>query len=56
MLTGVRPEVARTLVGLGIDLGELLTFGTLQRGIAHAARVVGGASLGAAGPGRSRRA
>jgi rsbT co-antagonist protein RsbR len=36
ILTGIRPEVAQTLVGLGIDLSGLITRGTLQSGIAEA--------------------
>lgn len=36
VLTGIRPEVAQTLVGLGIDLGGIVTRGTLQSGIAFA--------------------
>jgi rsbT co-antagonist protein RsbR len=36
VLTGIRPEVAQTLVGLGVDLGSIVTRSTLQRGIAYA--------------------
>lgn len=36
ILTGIRPEVAQTLVGLGVDLGGIITRGTLQSGIAEA--------------------
>jgi rsbT co-antagonist protein RsbR len=36
ILTGIRPEVARTLVGLGVNLGDITTCGTLQSGIAYA--------------------
>jgi PAS domain S-box-containing protein len=36
VLTGIRPEVAQTLVGLGADLGDIVTHGTLQSGIAYA--------------------
>jgi rsbT co-antagonist protein RsbR len=36
VLTGIRPEVAHTLVGLGADLSSVTTCGTLQRGIAYA--------------------
>jgi rsbT co-antagonist protein RsbR len=36
MLTGIRPEVARTLVELGVDLGAIKTYGSLQAGIAAA--------------------
>ncbi|KAB8145200.1 PAS domain S-box protein [Chloroflexia bacterium SDU3-3] len=36
VLTGIRPEVAQTLVGLGVDLSSIITRGTLQSGIAYA--------------------
>lgn len=36
ILTGIRPEVAQTLVGLGADLGTIVTRSTLQSGIAFA--------------------
>ncbi|HEU4322566.1 MAG TPA: STAS domain-containing protein [Roseiflexaceae bacterium] len=36
VLTGIRPEVAQTLVGLGADLAGVTTLSTLQRGIAYA--------------------
>src|SRR4029434_6075480 len=36
VLTGIRPEVAQTLVGLGVDLGMIITRSSLQRGIALA--------------------
>jgi rsbT co-antagonist protein RsbR len=36
ILTGIRPEVAQTLVNLGVDLSGILTRGTLQGGIAEA--------------------
>lgn len=38
VLTGIRPEVAQTLVGLGISFGEIETYSTLQAGIAHFVR------------------
>jgi rsbT co-antagonist protein RsbR len=38
MLTGIRPEVAQTLVGLGVELRSIVTHGTLQSGIANALR------------------
>jgi rsbT co-antagonist protein RsbR len=38
MLTGIRPEVAQTLVGLGADLSGIVTHGTLQSGIAAVLR------------------
>ncbi len=36
MLTGIRPEVAQTLVGLGAELSGIVTSGNLQAGIAYA--------------------
>ncbi|WP_437617396.1 PAS domain S-box protein [Sorangium sp. So ce1151] len=36
ILTGVRPEVAQTMVGIGIDLQELVTLSSLQSGLHHA--------------------
>jgi rsbT co-antagonist protein RsbR len=36
VLSGIRPEVAQTLVGLGVDLSGIVTSSTLQSGIAHA--------------------
>jgi PAS domain S-box-containing protein len=36
VLTGIRPEVAQTLVGIGVDLDEIVTRSTLQSGIAYA--------------------
>jgi rsbT co-antagonist protein RsbR len=38
LLTGIRPEVAQTLVGLGADLSGIVTCGSLQTGIAYATR------------------
>jgi rsbT co-antagonist protein RsbR len=36
VLTGIRPEVAQTLVGLGVDLSGIVTRSTLQSGITFA--------------------
>ncbi|GIV96984.1 MAG: hypothetical protein KatS3mg057_1641 [Herpetosiphonaceae bacterium] len=33
ILTGIRPEVAQTMVGLGVELGSIITRGTLQDAI-----------------------
>jgi predicted ATPase/GAF domain-containing protein len=47
ILTGIRAEVAQTLIGLGVDLGSITTRATLQSGIAYAVSQVaprGGAS------------
>jgi rsbT co-antagonist protein RsbR len=39
VLTGIRAEVAQTLVVLGLDLGSVVTKGTLQEGLAYALNV-----------------
>jgi rsbT co-antagonist protein RsbR len=36
ILTGIRPEVAQTLVGLGVGMEGIITRSTLQSGIAYA--------------------
>ena len=36
VLTGISPEVAQTLIGIGTDLSSMRTPGTLQNGIAYA--------------------
>ncbi|MEM8536024.1 MAG: STAS domain-containing protein, partial [Chloroflexota bacterium] len=36
ILTGIRPEIAQTLVALDVDLSEIIVRGTLQAGIAYA--------------------
>lgn len=36
ILTGIRPEVAQTLVGLGVNMRDIVTRGTLQAGIEYA--------------------
>lgn len=36
VLTGVKPKIARTLVDLGVELGEIVIKGTLQSGVAYA--------------------
>lgn len=49
VLSGVRPELARTLVEMGADLGGMATFGDLKAAVAHGMRAVRGIS-GPAGP------
>lgn len=39
ILTGIRPEVAQTIVELGLNLSMITSHGTLQRGIADALRI-----------------
>jgi rsbT co-antagonist protein RsbR len=36
ILTGIRPEVAQTLISLGTDFGDLITLNTLEAGIQYA--------------------
>jgi PAS domain S-box-containing protein len=38
VITGIRPEVAQTLVGIGVNLGSIVTRSTLQDGITYALR------------------
>jgi rsbT co-antagonist protein RsbR len=38
IITGIRPDIAQTLVNLGVSLGDIVTRGTLQAGIAYAMR------------------
>lgn len=38
VLTGIRPEIAQSLVALGVDLNDLTTRSTLQSGIEYALR------------------
>jgi hypothetical protein len=42
VITGIRPEVARTLVELGVSLDAVVTKATLQDGVAHALQASGG--------------
>jgi rsbT co-antagonist protein RsbR len=41
VIAGVSPEIAQTMVTLGIDLGRILTVGDLQAGIEHAEHLLG---------------
>lgn len=41
VLTGIRAEIARTLIGLGLDFASLTTRSTLQSGITHALSLLG---------------
>ena len=36
LLVGIRPEMAQAIVGLGINLGDVATYSTLESGIAYA--------------------
>jgi len=46
ILTGVSPEIAQTIVTLGIDLSKLITIGDLQGGIDQADRLLGYRAVG----------
>jgi rsbT co-antagonist protein RsbR len=41
IVTGVAPEIAQTLVTIGVDLGKMRTIGDLQGGIEEAERLLG---------------
>jgi len=41
IVTGLSPEIAQTLVTIGVDLGKMNTVGDLQGGIEEAERVLG---------------
>jgi anti-anti-sigma factor len=41
VLTGIRAEVAQTLVSLGLPLTGIISLGTLQDGIAYASKLMG---------------
>lgn len=41
IIAGISPEIARTMVTLGIDLGRIATVGDLQNGIARAEQMLG---------------
>ena len=41
IVTGLSPEIAQTLVTIGVDLSEMATVGDLQGGIEEAERLVG---------------
>jgi rsbT co-antagonist protein RsbR len=36
VLTGIQPQIAQTMIHLGVDLSEIVTYGSLQAGIAYA--------------------
>jgi rsbT co-antagonist protein RsbR len=44
ILVGLRPELAQTIIGLGLDLTGLSTQADLQSGVSYAMRKRGGAA------------
>ena len=49
IVSGIRPQVAQTIVSLGIEFGDIATKATLADALAHALES-GGRSIGQAGP------
>jgi rsbT co-antagonist protein RsbR len=41
ILTGLSPEIAQTLVTIGVDLGKMNTVGDLQGGVEEAEHLLG---------------
>jgi len=41
VVTGIKPEVAHTLVGLGVDMSEITTKRSMQEGLKHALKIAG---------------
>jgi len=41
IITGLSPEIARTLVTIGVDLSKMNTIGDLQGGLEEAERLLG---------------
>jgi rsbT co-antagonist protein RsbR len=41
IITGLSPEIAQTLVTIGVDLSKMYTVGDLQGGIEEAERLLG---------------
>jgi rsbT co-antagonist protein RsbR len=52
IMTGIRPEVARTLVQLGLDLGSLTTARSLKEGLEKSFELLGLAVVGSRRPSR----
>lgn len=46
VITGIRAELAQTLIDLGVDLGAVVTKGTLQSGIGYALQQAGDGGAG----------
>ncbi len=41
VISGIRPEIAQTIIGLGVDLSGITTFSRLNQGLQHAFQAVG---------------
>jgi rsbT co-antagonist protein RsbR len=55
IISGIRPQIAQTIVHLGVELGSVVTKATLADAFAVALRRLGLAVAGAPGPDRRRR-
>ncbi len=53
ILTGLSPEIAQTLVTIGVDLGKMNTVGDLQGGVEEAERLLGFRVIKSDSPGTS---
>jgi len=51
IITGLSPEIAQTLVTIGVDLSKMDTIGDLQGGLEEAERLLGYGASGANGTG-----
>ncbi len=49
MLVGIRPEIAQTIVNLGIDLNQFITKSTMQKGVEAALELTGRKIVGTEG-------
>ncbi|WP_327287279.1 STAS domain-containing protein [Streptomyces sp. NBC_01198] len=53
-ISGIRPQIAQTIVALGIDFGDIVTKATLADALRHAIRRSGAATLPASGTSPAR--
>ncbi|WP_437489035.1 response regulator [Sorangium sp. So ce1014] len=55
VITGIRAELAQTLIDLGVDLSAVVTKGTLKSGIGYALKQAGGGAAGLRADGEGAR-
>ncbi|MEA3282438.1 MAG: STAS domain-containing protein, partial [Euryarchaeota archaeon] len=41
IVTGIKPDAAHTLIGLGVDMSEITTKRSMQEGLKHALQIAG---------------
>jgi len=51
VVSGIRPQIAQTIVALGIEFGDIVTKATLADALRHALRGLSDAALTGAGAG-----